>query len=101
MGAVNNSGENWQEIPVINGRIYPLPNGDRYIECKPVRSEKFYRRKNQEVVDLLYKLLIAYKSSFDNAPANSCICLDIFALIFVAAIASKALLMYLLLKFLK
>ncbi len=55
-----------EEIPVVNGRIYPLPNDDCYIERKPVRSEKFYRRKNQEVADSLYKLLIAHKSSFDN-----------------------------------
>jgi len=55
-----------EEIPVVNGRIYPFPNGDRYIEYNPVRSEKFYRRKNQEVANSVYKLLIAYKSSFDN-----------------------------------
>jgi len=55
-----------EENPVVNGRIYPLPNSDRYIEHKPVRSEKFYRRKNQEVADSVYKLLIAYKSSFDK-----------------------------------
>ena len=55
-----------EEIPVVNGRIYPIPKGNRYIECKPVGSEKFYRRKNQEVADSVYKLLIAYQSSFDN-----------------------------------
>ena len=55
-----------EEIPVVNGRIYPFPGGIRYIEKKPVGSEKFYRRKNQEVANSVGKLIIAHKTSFDN-----------------------------------
>ena len=55
-----------EESLVINGRIYPFPNGVRYIERNPIRSEKFYRRKNQQVVNSFFKLLIVHKSSLDN-----------------------------------
>lgn len=55
-----------EETPVVNGRIYPFPKRDHYIEHNPVGSEKFYRRKNQEVADSVSKLIIAHNSSFDN-----------------------------------
>jgi hypothetical protein len=55
-----------EEIQVVNGRIYPFPNQTRYIERKPHKSEKFYRRKNQEVVNSFFRLLLAHKSSLDN-----------------------------------
>jgi DNA-binding transcriptional ArsR family regulator len=55
-----------EEIPVVDGRIYPLPKGTCYIERKPIKSEKFYRRKNVDVVRSFYKLLIAHKANLDN-----------------------------------
>ena len=55
-----------EEVTAVNGRIYPLPNFDRYIERKAIKSEKFYRRKNTKDSYLIYKLLICHKSSFNN-----------------------------------
>jgi hypothetical protein len=55
-----------EEIPAINGRIYPFPNSDYYIERKPIGSEKFYRGKSTENVISFFKLLFTHKSSFDN-----------------------------------
>lgn len=55
-----------EEIPVVNGRIYPFPKESRYIERKPHKSEKFYRRKNQQVVDTFFRLMLAHKSSLKN-----------------------------------
>jgi DNA-binding transcriptional ArsR family regulator len=55
-----------EEAPFVNNRIYPFHKGSRYIERKPHKSEKFYRRKNLEVVLSFHKLLIAHKSSLNN-----------------------------------
>ena len=56
-----------EETSAVNGKIYPFPEGGRfYIERNPIRSEKYYRRKSQEVVNSFYRLLIAHKSSLAN-----------------------------------
>jgi len=55
-----------EEVESKNGRIYPLPNLKRYIERKPIRSEKFYRRKNNQDSYIIFKLIISHNSSFKN-----------------------------------
>ena len=50
-----------EEVKSVDGRIYPIPGGKKYIERKPIRSEKFYKRKNTKDSFIIYKLLIAHK----------------------------------------
>ena len=61
-----------EEAPVENGKIYPLKNlknpilKDCVIELKPLKGEKFYRRKNQEFINAVYRVLIAYKHGLSD-----------------------------------
>ena len=57
-----------EEIPVKNGLIYPFPDPEKdfVIERKPIKSEKFYRRKNQEIVDAAWRVLITNKQSLSD-----------------------------------
>ena len=57
-----------EEVPVKNGLIYPFPNPkmDYVIQRKRVKSEKFYRRKNQEILNEASRVLIAHKHSLSD-----------------------------------
>jgi len=62
-----------EEVRVENGIIYPFPNNqDINIKYKPVTSEKFYRRKNTDILHKTYRVLITHKNSlFDEILINS------------------------------
>jgi DNA-binding transcriptional ArsR family regulator len=63
-----------EEVTSVNGRIYPIPDHEKYLERKAIKSEKFYRRKNTKDSYSIYKLLICHKSSFNNQQiVNYCI----------------------------
>ena len=51
-----------------NGIIHPFPesNKQKIICRKPVGREVFYRRKNDEIIDLTWKLLVSYKDSLPD-----------------------------------
>jgi len=56
-----------EEATVENGLIHPFVNPRRLnvaVECRPIGREKFYKMKNQEVIQTAYKLLISHKHSF-------------------------------------
>jgi len=57
-----------EEIPVKNNLIYLSsdPEKDFFIERKPIKSEKFYRRKNQEIIDAATRILITHKQSLPD-----------------------------------
>jgi DNA-binding MarR family transcriptional regulator len=56
-----------EEAPKSKSRVYPFLDTSRYIEIKPVRSEKFYRAKIGETKDLAWTVLIAHKDDLlDN-----------------------------------
>ncbi|MCK4364699.1 MAG: winged helix-turn-helix transcriptional regulator [Thermoplasmatales archaeon] len=52
-----------EEVPVKNGLVHPFSYNDKAIQRKTITSEKFYRRKTQEVINSIYKLLLANKHS--------------------------------------
>jgi len=59
-----------EEAYVKDGKIFPFPinpqkplDKQTYIDKRPQGREKFYRRKNQQVLDKIYKLLITHKNS--------------------------------------
>jgi len=54
-----------EEARVKDGKIYPY-NDNREMLRKPVGTEKFYKRKNQEIIDATYRLLITNKHSLFN-----------------------------------
>ena len=53
-----------EEAPVNNGVINPNVNHD--LSCKPIGREIFYRRKNQEIINTVYRILIKYKNNLPN-----------------------------------
>jgi hypothetical protein len=54
-----------EEAPRDSKYVYPFPNRNDYtLRYKPVSSEKFYRRKNQELLINTYRVLITHKHSF-------------------------------------
>jgi len=55
-----------EEAPVKNGIVYPYKIGLKVMHRKPIGSEKFYRRKNQEIIDATYRVLITHKHSLFN-----------------------------------
>lgn len=61
-----------EEVPVENGQIQPFIKKDKVIRRKPTSSEKFYRRKSGDVINLVYKLLVTSKYSlFDEDIVDS------------------------------
>jgi len=55
-----------EKAPVKNGKIYPLQNSKKMIKHEPVGREIFYRRKNQEIINIAYKLIITNKNNLPN-----------------------------------
>jgi len=59
-----------EEATVKNGVIYPFTNGfmseNVGFKCKPVGREIFYRRKNQKIINTIYRLFISYKHSLPD-----------------------------------
>jgi len=57
-----------EEVPARNGLIIPFPNQkeDFVIHRKPVKSEKFYRRKNHHIFNALCRVLISNKQSLPD-----------------------------------
>ena len=47
-----------EEAEYSNGFVYPFRG---VIERKAVGSEKFYRRKNAEITEIIYRLLVTYR----------------------------------------
>ena len=57
-----------EEAATYKGRVYPIPNKKTfYIIQKPMKSEKFYRRKNQKIIELAWKVLIAHKDKLKDS----------------------------------
>ena len=52
-----------EEAPGRDGHVYPYKNPKTYMERKPVGREIFYRRKNQEIINETYRILITHKHS--------------------------------------
>jgi len=55
-----------EEAPGRNGFVYPYKNPRVYMERKPVGREIFYRRKNQEIINETYRILITHKHSLSD-----------------------------------
>ena len=57
-----------EEATVRDDRVYPFPNPENpvYIKRKPVGTEKFYRRKNQRILEATYRVLITHKHSLPD-----------------------------------
>jgi len=57
-----------EEATTYKDRVYPIPNKKTvYVVHKPIRSEKFYRRKNQKIIELAWRVLIAHKDSLKDS----------------------------------
>jgi len=57
-----------EEATTHKGRVYPIPNKKTfYIIQKPMKSEKFYRRKNQKIIELAWKVMIAHKDKLKDS----------------------------------
>ena len=57
-----------EEATVENNLIY-LPakiEKDVFMQRKPIKSEKFYRRKNQDIIDQALRILITHKQSLQE-----------------------------------
>ena len=58
-----------EEAPIKKGLVYPYKgakNKDVSFERRPVGREKIYIRKNQEIINDTYRILITYKESLPN-----------------------------------
>ena len=55
-----------EEAPVHNGLVYAFKNSAYSVERRPVGREIFYRRKNQEIINATYRVLIAHKHSLPD-----------------------------------
>ena len=53
-----------EKASIENGCVNP--NINYYINRKPVGREIIYRRKNQKVINIIFKVLIKYKSNLPN-----------------------------------
>jgi len=58
-----------EEVSSVKGRLLPYNRDgykDIFFKRKPIGREIFYRRKNQKIIDDLYRILITYKNSLPN-----------------------------------
>jgi len=58
-----------EEAKIKDGCVFPFKSSihiDWYIKRKPIGSEKFYIRKNQQIIDDTYRVLITHKSSLSD-----------------------------------
>jgi len=59
----------FEEAPIKKDKVFPYKrenNKDISIKRKPIGREIIYIRKNQEIIDDAYRLLITYKDSLPN-----------------------------------
>jgi len=52
-----------ERVTVKNGIVYPYSKSNFIMKCKPIKSEKFYRGKDYDYLNKIYKILIQYKDS--------------------------------------
>lgn len=57
-----------EKAPANDDGIAPFPNPKTptYIDKKPIGREIFYRRKNQQIINDAYRVLITHKDSLPN-----------------------------------
>jgi len=55
-----------EEAPYKNGKLYPFPGENYHYDRKPVTSEKFYRRTNQDLLVETYRIMIKYKDTLPD-----------------------------------
>jgi len=58
-----------EEVSSVKGRLFPYNRSELqkyYFDRSPIGREIIYRRKNQKVIDDLWRILITYKESLPN-----------------------------------
>jgi len=55
-----------EKVPSLNGKVFPFKGKNIVMHRKNVSNEAYFRRKEQWPLNVMWKFLLKYKSSFDD-----------------------------------